>query len=195
MTKLLSRLAQTLRPIGGYPDVVVAVKCHHKAVSMAEFRQIGEGFCLVNSASIGLPPPIERNHIARSHDMLAESFRILKEKAAITATDAVVVMPAALMPFLIITLPYLSAKELSREAREPEFWSELEPDLGKYHNPLIRYTILRSSENDDMTRVLLSFAEDHVVQPWIDMTLAGHFNPVFLENELLALANLRLAST
>jgi Tfp pilus assembly PilM family ATPase len=194
MTNLLARLAQTLRPIGGYPDVVVAIKCHHQAVSMAEFRQIGESFGLVNSASIGLPRPIDHNHIGHSHDMLAESLRILKDKAAITATDAVVVMPAALMPFRIITLPYLSAKELSREAKEPDFWSELEPDLSKYHNPLIRYTILHSSENDDITRVLLSFAEDHVVQPWIDMTLAGHFNPVFLENELLALANLRLAT-
>jgi Tfp pilus assembly protein PilN len=194
MSNLLARLARTLRPIGGYPDVVVAIKCHHQALSIAEFRQIGERFCLINSASIGLPRPIDMDHIGRSHDMLAESLRILKEKAAITATDAVVIMPAALMPFRILTLPYMSAKELSRESREPDFWSDLEPDLSKYHNPLIRYQILHSSENDDMTRVLLSFAEDHVVQPWIDITLAGHFNPVFLENELLSLANLRVAT-
>ena len=169
-------------------------KCHHQALYIAEFRQIGERPCLINSASIGLPRSINIENIGRSHDMLAESLHILKEKAAITATDAVVIISAALIPFRILNLPYMYPKELSRESREPDYWSDLEPDLSKYHNHLIRYQFLHSSENDDMTCVLLSFAEDHVVQLWIDITLAGHFNPVCLENELLSLANMRVAT-
>jgi Tfp pilus assembly protein PilN len=126
--------------------------------------------------------------------MLAEGIRILKTKADITATDAAIILPGNIMPFRIVTLPYMSGKELAREAKEPEFWSDIDVDIGKYSNPLIRYHILEQSENDDMTRLLVSYAEDHLIQPWLDIILAAHLNPVFLENEWLSLANLRYAT-
>jgi hypothetical protein len=120
-----------------------------------------------------LPRPIDHHHISQHADMLAEGIRILKTKAQISATDAAIILPGSMMPFRVITLPYMSGKELAREAKEPEFWTDIDVDIGKYGNPLIRYHILESSENDDMTRLLLSYAEDHVVQPWLGYYSGG----------------------
>lgn len=194
MTAIFAKTARLFRPLARRPDELVAIKYHQQAISMVEYRRIAGHYFLISCASIGLPRPIDHHHISQHADMLAEGIRILKTKAQISATDAAIILPGSIMPFRVITLPYMSGKELAREAKEPEFWTDIDVDISKYSNPLIRYHILESSENDDMTRLLLSYAEDHVVQPWLDIILAAHLNPVFLENEWLALANLRKAT-
>lgn len=194
MTGVFSKTARLFKPLARRPDELVAIKFHRQAISMVEYRLIHSRYSLISCASIGLPRSIDHHQISQHSDMLTEGVRVLKTKANITATDAAIVMPSNIMPFRVVSLPYISAKELSREAKEMEFWTDIDDDIGKYNNPLIRYHILASSENDDLTRLLLSYAEDHMIQPWLDIILSAHLNPVYLENELISLANLRYAT-
>jgi Tfp pilus assembly PilM family ATPase len=190
----LTQIAKLLKPLGGQPDQVVAIKVHHQAVSLVEIRIVGNRIDVITLHSINLPRAVDFSNIQRSQDMIADAIRGVKEKAKLTAVDASICIPGSIAQLRIVNLPYMSLKELAKEARETEFWVENEPDLAKYETPIIEYQVLITSENDDLTRVLLVYAEENLIQPWMDLVLASHLNPVYLDPEGLALANLRHAT-
>lgn len=191
MSNTLANMAKLLKPVGGQPDILVAVKIHLQAVSLVELRQVGERIDVVNLTSVSLPRLVDFKNIQRSQDMIADAIRSLKNDAKLSAVDASICIPGQIIQVRIVNLPFMSTKELYKEAKDIEFWIETEPDLGKYDNPVVDFQILVSSENDDLVRVLLCYAEQTLVQPWIDIVLASHLNPVFVEAESLSLVNLR----
>ena len=85
--------------------------------------------------------------------MIADAIRAAKNEANLTAVDASISIPGQIIQTRIINLPFMSAKELTKEARDIDFWIENEPDLAKLENPVIEYQILVMAENDDLTRV------------------------------------------
>ena len=191
MANTLAQFAKLLKPIGGKPDMLVAIKIHPRAVSLVELRFAGNRIDVITLHSVGLPSIVDFKYIQRSQDMIADAVRSAKSDANLTAVDAAICVPGQIIQMRIVNLPYMSTKELTKEAREIEFWVENEPDVGKLENPFIQYQVLVNSENDDLTRVLLCFAEENQIQPWMDLVLASHLNPVFIEPEALSLVNLR----
>ncbi len=191
MANTLAQFAKLLKPIGGKPDMVVAIKIHPRAVSLVELRFAGNRIDVITLHSVGLPRMVDFKNIQRSQDMIADAIRSAKSEANLTAVDGAICIPGQIIQMRIVNLPYMSSKELAKEAREIEFWVENEPDLGKLENPFIQYQVLVNSENDDLTRVLLCYAEENQIQPWMDLVLASHLNPVFIEPEALSLVNLR----
>ena len=194
MASTLAQFAKVLKPLGGQPDQLVAIKVHPQAVSLLELRANENRIDLITLKSIGLPRMVDIRNIQRSQDMISDAIRAAKAEANLTAVDASICIPGQIIQTRIINLPFMSAKELAKEAREVDFWIENEPDLAKLENPVIEYQILVMSENDDLTRVLLCFAEENQIQPWIDLVLASHLNPVYVDPEPLSLANLRHAT-
>ncbi len=83
----------------------------------------------------------------------------------------------------------MTPAELAKEAEDPTFWIELEPDIGKLEDPFISYDTLVSSENDDLTRVVIGYAETRQACASGRILLTAHLNPVYLELEPVALAN------
>ena len=194
MANTLAQIAKLLKPLGGQPDLVVAIKVHQQAVSLVEIRLVNDRIDIITLNSVGLPRMVDLNNIQRSQDMIADAIRSVKEEAKLTAVDASICIPGHITTLSIVNLPYMSLKELAKEAREIEFWIENDPDLAKFDNPVIEYQVLVSSENDDLTRVLLVYAEENLIQPWMDLVLASHLNPVYLDPEGLSLVNLRYAT-
>ena len=191
MSNTLTHLAKLLKPISGQPDVLVGVKIHPQAVSLAEIRFDGTAaLSLVSLVSKSLPRAVDFKNIQRSQEMIAEAIRTAKDEAQITATDAAICLPGQIVQLRVVNLPYMSAKEFNKEARSLEFWMEVEPDIGKIDDPHFQYQVLIASENDDLMRVLLAFADRNALEPWCDIILAAHHNPVFMEAENLALVNL-----
>lgn len=194
MANTLAQIAKLLKPLGGQPDQLVAIKVHPQAVSLVETRVVGDRIDVITLNSVGLPRMVDFNNINRSQDMIADAIRSVKEDAKLTAVDASICIPGSIAQLRIISLPYMSQKELAKEAKEIDFWIENDPDLAKIDNPVIEYQVLISSENDDLTRVLLVYAEENLIQPWMDLVLASHLNPVYLDPEALSLVNLRYAT-
>lgn len=194
MANTLTQIAKLLKPLGGQPDQVVAIKIHPQAVSLVEIRLVGERIDVITLKSVGLPRAVDFNNIQRNQEMIADAIRGIKDEAKLTAVDACICIPGNIAQLRIVNLPYMSAKDLTKEAREIEFWAENEPDLAKYENPIVEYQVLIISENDDLTRVLLVYAEEKLIKPWMDLVLAAHLNPVYLDPEGLALVNLRHAT-
>ncbi|MGC6529452.1 MAG: PilN domain-containing protein [Candidatus Puniceispirillaceae bacterium] len=194
MASTLSSFAQILRPIGGGTDSIVAVKLHSNAVTVAEVKNTGKEIIIEHLASVALPRPLDLQNLSRQQDMVADTIRSMRDQGMFSAQDAAILLPPGLMAVRQINLPYTPPNELAKEGRFIDFWAEVEPDIAKFEEPHFHYHVLVSSENDDLTRVLFSYAEEAVIRPWADIILAAHLNPVALDVETISLANFRYAT-
>ena len=194
MANTLSSLAQILRPIGGGTDNIVAVKLHSNAVTVAELRNTGKEVSVEHLSSVAFPRPLDLQNLSRQQDMVADTLRSMRDQGMFSAQDAAILLPPSVLAVRQLNLPYTPANELAKEGRFIDFWAESEPDIAKYEEPHFHYDVLVSSENDDLTRVLLSYAEESAIRPWADILLAAHLNPVFLDVETISLANYRFAT-
>ena len=194
MANTLSSLAQILRPIGGGTDNIVAVKLHSNAVTVAELRNTGKEVSIEHLASVAFPRLLDLQNLGRQQDMVADTIRSMRDQGMFSAQDAAILLPPGILSVRQLNLPYTPANELAKEGRFIDFWAESEPDIAKFEEPHFFYDVLVSSENDDLTRVLLSYAEESAIRPWADILLAAHLNPVFLDVETVSLANYRYAT-
>lgn len=194
MASTLSSLAQILRPIGSGTDNIVAVKLHSNAVTVAELRNSGKDISIEHLASSAFPRLLDLENLSRQQDMVADTLRAMRDQGVFSAQDAAILLPPGIMAVRQINLPYTAPNELAKEGKFIDFWAETEPDIAKYDEPFFHYHVLVSSENDDLTRVLLCYAEEAIIRPWADILLAAHLNPVYLDVESIALANYRYAT-
>ena len=123
--------------------------------------------------------------------MIRDTIIGIAEQAGVSTRDAGMIVPGEVVQ---IDLPYTSPAELASEGEDPAFWSELEPDIAKLQDPHIAYDTLVSSEDDDLTRVVVGYAEAAQMRQWSDILLSARLNPVHLELEPVALANYLHAS-
>ena len=189
MARSLTRFASFLRPIGKGSDEIVAVKLHNKALTVAEVRHKSNVINIGQLASVALPRKLDIQNLARQQDMIGDVLRSLRDQIGFTAQDAGLIIPGGIVQIRQLNLPFMTPAELAKEAEDPAFWIELEPDIGKLEDPFISYDTLVSSENDDLTRVVIGFAENASLRQWSDTLLTAHLNPVYLELEPVALAN------
>lgn len=189
MASSLSRFASYLRPIGKGTDELVAVKLHNKALTVAEVRHKSNVINIDQLASVALPRKLDIQNLARQQDMIGDVLRGLRDQIGFSAQDAGMIIPGGIVQIRQLNLPYMTSAELAKEAEDPSFWIELEPDIGKLEDPFVSYDTLVSSENDDLTRVVIGYAETATLRQWSDTLLTAHLNPVYLELEPVALAN------
>ncbi len=194
MAQTLAKLAKFFRPIGKGSDDVVAIKLHDRSVTIAEIEVKSNIIHLENLASAALPRPIEWQHLTRQQEMISDSLRGLRDQGLFAANDAAIIIPSHLVTIRQINLPYMSDSELAREGQDSAFWAELEPDINKLEDPFIAYYQLVSSENDDLTRVIIGFCEMATLRPWSDILLGAHLNPTYLDLEPVAMVNYLYAS-
>ena len=194
MARSLTKSASFLRPIGKGSDDLVAGKLHSNAVTLAEVRHKSNVINIDQLGSVGLPRRFDPQNLARQQDMIGEIIRTFRDQSGVTNRDAGIVLPGGIVSLRQLNLPYMTAAELAKEAEDITFWTEIEPDIGKLEDPQISYATLASSENDDLTRVVVGFAERASMTQWSDLLLNAHLNPVFLELESVALANYLYAS-
>ena len=186
MARTLTRLASMLKPIGGGADDLVAVKLHHNALTVAEVRHKSNVIKIDQLASAAFPRKLEPINSSRQQDMIRDTIIGLGDQAGFSTQDVGMIVPGDVVQ---IDMPYISPAELESEGKDPSFWSEQEPDIGKLQDPHIAFDTLVSSEDDDLTRVVVGYAETAQMQQWSDILLGARLNPVHLEIESVALAN------
>jgi len=194
MAKTLPKLASFLRPLGGGSDDLVAVNLGRRLISVAEVRHNSNVINIDNLTSTPLTREVRLNRLQRDLDMVADTLRGMREQGLFSAQDAGLIIPPGIVALRQVTLPFMSPAELARESQDPGFWAEYEPDITKLEDPFVSYHTLLSSENDDMTRVVIGYAEMAVLRPWVDLLLSAHLNPVYLDIEQVAMANYLYAS-
>jgi len=189
MAKTLPKIANFLRPLGKGSDELVAVKLHSRAVTVTEVRHNSNVINIDNLASAGLPRNLDMQNLSRQQDMVVDVLRTMREQGMFSAHDAGILIPSGIVTLRQINLPFMSSAELAKEAKDVTFWAEVEPDLAKLEDPFVAYYTLVESENDDLTRVVIGYAETATLRPWSDVLLGAHLNPTYLELEPVALAN------
>ncbi|MEK9962295.1 MAG: hypothetical protein VXB94_12090, partial [Rhodobiaceae bacterium] len=169
-----------LKPIGSGTNDLDAVKLHYNAITVAEVRHKSNLIKIDQLASAALPRNIEPTNTTRQQDMIRDTIIGLGEQTGFSTRNVGMIVPGDVIQ---IDMPYISPTELEAEAEDPNFWSEQEPDIGKLQDPHIAYETLVSSEDDDLTRVIVGYAEAAQMQQWSDILLAARLNPVYLELE------------
>ena len=186
MARTLTKFARMLRPIGGGADDIVAVKLHHNALTVAEVRHKSNVIKIDQLASAALPRKLESTNSGRQQDMIRDTIIGLGEQVGLSTRDAGMIVPGDVVQ---VDMPYIAPAELESEGQDPAFWSELEPDIAKLQDPHIAFDVIVSSEDDDLTRVVVGYAEAAQMRQWSDILLGARLNPVHLELEPVALAN------
>ena len=171
MARSLTRFASFLRPIGKGSDELVAVKLHNKALTVAEVRHKSNVINIDQLASVALPRKLDIQNLTRQQDMIGDVLRGLRDQIGFAAQDAGLIIPGGVVQIRQLNLPFMTPAELAKEAEDPTFWIELEPDIGKLEDPFISYDTLVSSENDDLTRVVIGYAENASLRQWSDTLL------------------------
>ena len=159
MAKTLTKLASFFRPLGGGSDDPVAIKLHLRVIKIAEIRHNSNVINIDTIASAPLAHDLRVARITRQHDMIAATLRGMRENGLFSAWDAGIIIPRGFVTLWQFNLPYLTAAKLTRESKDVAFWVEAEPDIGKLDDPYITHHTLLSSENDDVTRVVVDYAE------------------------------------
>ena len=118
MAETLTQFSKILKGVGGRSDTLVAVKVHLQAVSLIELRFAGDRIDMITLHSISLPRLVDFKNIQRSQDMIADAIRAIKDEINLTAVDAAISIPGGIIQVRVINLPFMSAKELAKEARE-----------------------------------------------------------------------------
>ena len=165
MAKTLTKLASFFRPLGGGSDDLVAVKLHLRVIKVSEIRHNSNVINIDTIASAPLAHDLQVVRITRQHDMIADTLHGMREGGLFSALDAGTIIPSGVARLRLFNLPYLTAAELTRESKDVAFWVEAEPDIGKLDDPYIIHNTLLSSENDDVTRVVVGYAEMATLRP------------------------------
>ena len=97
--------------------------------------------------------------------MIADTLHGMREGGLFSARDAGIIIPSGDVRLRLFNLPYLTAAELTRESKDVAFWVEAEPDIGKLEDLYIAYHTLLSSENDNVTRVVVGYPEMATLRP------------------------------
>ena len=194
MAQTLAKFAKFFRPIGKGSDDIVAIKLHDRSITIAEIEIKSNIIHLENLATAPLPRPVEWQHLARQQDMISDSLRSLRDQGLFAASDAGIIIPSHLVTIRQINLPFMASSELAKEGQDSDFWAELEPEISKLEDPFIAYYQLVSSENDDLTRVVIGYCEMANLRPWSDILLGAHLNPTYIDLEPVAMVNYLYAS-
>jgi hypothetical protein len=181
MVKTLTKLAKFLRPIGKGTDEIIAVRLSSFDITVAEVRVKSNVIHIENIATKPLTRNLNFANLPRQHDM--------RDQGLFAAADAGIIIPSGIATLKQVNLPFLNDNELAKEAKDPGFWAEVGPDLANLEDPYIAFYKLVSSENDDLTRVVVAYAEQSALRPWADVLLGAHLNPVYIDLEPIALAN------
>jgi Tfp pilus assembly PilM family ATPase len=141
------------------------------------------------SARAPLPKAVESQHIVHQQEMISDSLRSLRDQGQFAASDAGIIIPSHLVTIRQVNLPYISSSELAKDGQDSDFWAELEPEISKLEDLFIAYYHLVSSENDDLTRVVIGYCGMANLRPWSDILLGAHLNPTYIDLEPLAMVN------
>ncbi len=165
MAKTLTKLASFFRPLGGGSDDLVAVRLHLRVIKVSEIRHNSNVINIDTIASAPLAYDLQVVRITRQHDMIADTFHGMRESGLFSALDAGTIIPSGVVRLRLFNLPYLTAAELKRESKDVAFWVEAEPDIGKVEEPYIAYHTSLCSENGNVTRVVVGYAEMVTLRP------------------------------
>lgn len=146
-------------------------------------------------ASYPLPRQIDPNRPNLELELLQESLTTLVEQEGFVGHDVSVVLPSSgsithshLVPFDLTKKSDL--KEFRLGADEKEFWQEFEPEVQDAKLPVFRYQYLAAGDEPRSSQVYFSWADQFVLNKYIDLCLSARLYPVALIPETEAILNL-----
>ena len=167
---------------------IVAVKLHPDAISIMQLAPTTDEWCLEHIMTWSLEQPINRSAIKDNYVYLLNQIKQIREEIGIFGMDAGISIPMKLFDTRILTLPFMTEKELVEESSIDGFWETQDPDIKDISGKIFRHQILSSEENNNIV-VLLSSIDKEIVDDYIHLMIDADLLPVYIDNELCSLIN------
>jgi hypothetical protein len=128
-------------------------------------------------------------------ELLQDSLVKLVDANAFDGRDVSILLPSSCSITHTHTVPFdlakkADAKEFRISAQEKEFWQEFEPEVQDCKSPVFGAQYLAPGSEEGTSQVFMSWANQDLLNKYIDLALSARLNPVALIPELQAVLNL-----
>lgn len=89
----------------------------------------------------------------------------------------------------VVSMFYMSDKELAVESKEPEFWKEHIPEIGEMESPHLTFKRISADEAEDTMTLLVAASPRETLTQFCDIAIEADLKPVLIDPEPLALVN------
>lgn len=128
-------------------------------------------------------------------ELLQDSLVKLIDANGFDGRDVSILLPSSCSITHTHTVPFdlqknADIKEFRVSAQEKEFWQEFEPEVQDCKTPVFGAQYLAPGAEEGTSQVFMSWANQDLLNKYIDLALSARLNPVALIPELQAVLNL-----
>jgi hypothetical protein len=128
-------------------------------------------------------------------ELLQDSLVKLIDANGFDGRDVSILLPSSCSITHTHTVPFdlqknADIKEFRVSAQEKEFWQEFEPEVQDCKMPVFGVQYLAPGAEEGTSQVFMSWANQDLLNKYIDLALSARLNPVALIPELQAVLNL-----
>ena len=133
--------------------------------------------------------PVDLADLAPDLVRIQELLENVVENFGLAGRDVMICAMHREMIIRVVSMFYMTEKELAVESKEPEFWKEHAPEIGDMDAPYITFKRLRSDEAEDTMTLLVGVCPRESLTHMCDVALEADLKPVLIDPEPLALVN------
>ena len=89
----------------------------------------------------------------------------------------------------VVSMFFMSDKELAIESQEPDFWKEHLPEIGEMESPHLTFKRISADEAEDTMALLVAASPRETLTQFCDIATEADLKPVLIDPEPLALVN------
>lgn len=128
-------------------------------------------------------------------ELLQDTLVKLVETHGLVGRDVSILLPSSCSVTHTHLVPFdlekkAEVKEFLVTGQEKEFWQEFEPDVQDCKKPVFGFQYLAPGLDQGTSQVFMSWANQDLLNKYIDLALSARLNPVALIPELQAVLNL-----
>lgn len=142
-----------------------------------------------------LPRPVDPNNPNPDLEILQEVLQAFVAREGLIGRDVTVVLPSSGALTRSFEVPFdltkkADIKEFNANLPAKDFWQEFEADVQDIKFPVFRSQYLAPGDEEGSSKVVFSYADQMLLNKFIDLCLSAQLYPVALVPETLAIMNL-----
>jgi Tfp pilus assembly protein PilN len=142
-----------------------------------------------------LPRQVDPNKPNIDLEILQDTLIKLVDANGFDGRDVTILLPSSCSVTHTHEVPFdlekkADIKEFGISAQEKEFWQEFEPEVQDCKSPIFGAQYLGPGSEEGSSQVFMSWANQELLNKYIDLALTARLNPVALIPELQAVFNL-----
>jgi len=161
---------------------------------LAEISTVNDKPRIENLIVQPLPHQVDPNQPNRDLELLQSELSKLIEKSGYIGRDVSILLPSSASVSNTYSLPFdlnkkIDLKEFKLSEQDKDFWQEFDPDVQDCKLPVFSSQYLGVGEESGTSQVLMTWANQELLNRYINLALGARLNPVALLPEIQGVLN------